>query len=303
MIQWNELKYLSEAERKMLEKVSGGGTGAKLPEEDILQFSIGKEEKFEIDTEAGKVRAFYYRPKNSERETLPLYINAHGGGFVKGRRDQDTRLCRNYCSRAHVAVLDVDYLPAPAVRYPGQLYQMYGVMQYCLDPIHAKELDIDPTRVMVGGHSAGGSLTIGAMLMAVDRGGRLPKAQFLDYAPLDMVTPTREKRNGIDNPVLPPELSDFFIKMYIDEDLVKEPYATPLNATDEQLRGLPETMIFYCDSDVFCDEAALFTARLLKVGIPVFAKCFMHSNHAFVVRRNGEYEIAEKYIIRALKNL
>ena len=31
---------------------------------------------------------------------IPLFINMHGGGFVKGRRDQDIVFCCNICSRS-----------------------------------------------------------------------------------------------------------------------------------------------------------------------------------------------------------
>jgi hypothetical protein len=37
--------------------------------------------------------------------------------------------------------------------------------------------------------------------------------------------------------------------------------------------------------------------------VPVLLRRFMHSNHAFVVRRNGEYEEAERMIVEELKGL
>ncbi len=76
---------------------------------------------------------------------IPLFINMHGGGFVKGRRDQDIVFCRNICSRSDCAIVDIDYVPAPAMRYPGQAYACYDVMLSCADC--ADKLEIDRSRI------------------------------------------------------------------------------------------------------------------------------------------------------------
>lgn len=302
MISWEPLE-VSEEDQKILDRLDKKSVGASLPDEKLNEFRTGEERDFDVETEAGTVHVYFYRPVGSEGKTLPLYINLHGGGFVKGRRDQDMVLCRNYCSRAGVAVLDIDYLPAPSVRYPGQIYQNYGALQYALDLLHAKELGIDPERVMLGGHSAGANLAAASTLMAVDRGGRLPKKLFLDYGIYDLATPTREKRNGASNAVIPPELSDFFVRMYVDADRKAEPYCSLVHATGEQLSAFPPTTIFSCDPDPLCDEGEAFGAKLVRNGVPVLLRRFMYSNHAFVVRRNGEYHEAERMIVGELISL
>jgi len=45
------------------------------------------------------------------------------------------------------------------------------------------------------------------------------------------------------------------------------------------------TVMCYCDNDTFCDESAAFNARLLTVGVPVYAKRFFNSSHGFTVQR------------------
>lgn len=51
---------------------------------------------------------------------------------------------------------------------------------------------------------------------------------------------------------------------------------------------------------MFCDEDAEFHERLLKLGVPVYGKRFLHSSHGFVVQRRDEYELAEKMLLTAL---
>lgn len=296
---WKDLKVTDE-EKKLAEEIRMGGAGRSLSEEELTRYSVAKEWDMQIDTTVGETLVHMYCPVETD-ELLPLYINIHGGGFVKGRRDQDIVYCRNISSRSGCIVADIDYVPSPDMRYPGQVYACYDVVQYFA--AHAEESVANRERIAVGGHSAGGNLTAALILMAIDRGGFVPTLQILDYAGLDMCTPTLERRNGDSNPSIPPWKSDFYNKMYVDPEDAGEVYCSPAFASDEQMRKMPQTLMIYCDNDMFCDEAEVYAGRLLRLGVPVYAKRFFHSNHGFVVRRNGEYEVAEKMILRALRCL
>ena len=77
-------------------------------------------------------------------------------------------------------------------------------------------------------------------------------------------------------------------------------YCSPAFAADEQMAKMPPALMMYCESDMFCDEAAEFQRRLLSLGVPVYGKRFLYSNHGFVVQRKNEFELAEKMILTAL---
>lgn len=293
---WKELEVSSE-EEKLAKEIVNGGAGKSLPQELLNQYHVEKEWDLEIETSAGKTLVHMYRNQNDE-ETLPLFINIHGGGFIKGRRDQDIVFCRNFSSRSGCVIADIDYVPSPSMRYPGQVYACYEVLQYFAE--HAEEFHIDRERIALGGHSAGGNLTAASILMAIDKGAFVPALQILDYPGLDMATPALEKRNGDSNPRIPAWKSDFYNKMYVNPEDAKEVYCSPAFATDEQLAKMPKTVVMYCDNDVFCDETEVFAGRLLKLGVPVYARRFFHSNHGFTVQRKGEYEEAEQMILDAL---
>ena len=263
---WKELKVTTE-EQELARQIVEGGAGKSLSEEQLNQYQVEKEWNLEIDTRVGKTLVHLYRT-GSEAELQPLFLNVHGGGFIKGRRDQDIVFCRNFGSRSGCVIADIDYVPSPAMRYPGQVYACYDVLQYFAK--HAEELGIDRAKIAMGGHSAGGNLTAAAILMAIDEGTFVPALQILDYAALDLATPGGEKRNGNSNPRIPAWKSDFYNKMYVNQDS-------------------------------FCDEDEQFAARLLKNGVPVYARRFYQSNHGFTVQRKGEYEQAEQMILLALR--
>ena len=146
---WKDLK-VSPEEEKLVEEIRAGGIGKSLPEEALKEFQVDWEEDIEIDTRAGTALVHMYWPKMQEGEKIPLLINIHGGGFVKGRRDQDIVYCRNIGSRFGGAVADIDYVPAPVMRYPGQVYACYDVLQYFGN--HGEEMEIDVKRIAMGGH-------------------------------------------------------------------------------------------------------------------------------------------------------
>lgn len=297
---WRELS-VNEADRQLVKEIIESGAGKSLPKEKLNEYHVGKEQDLEIETAAGKTLVHFYRPEGSEGKTIPLLINFHGGGFVKGRRDQDIVFSRKFCQLGNIAVLDVDYVPAPLMRYPGQVYACYDVMQYCFDPLHAAELGIDPDRIALAGHSAGGNLAASIVTRAIAEGTKVPALQILDYPGLDLSKSAKDKRNGDSNPRIPLWKSDFYDRMYSDPDQRGEVYASPALAGDDILAQMPPTVLLFCENDTFCDEDQEYAERLLKAGVPVFAKCFLHSSHGFTVQCRDEYQTAEKMIFNALK--
>lgn len=55
-------------------------------------------------------------------------------------------------------VLSVDYSLSPEVKFPVALEESYSVVSYVSSSETAAKLNVDPTRVAVGGDSAGGNL-------------------------------------------------------------------------------------------------------------------------------------------------
>ena len=297
---WREL-VVDEKDQQLVKEVIESGVGKSLPAEKLNAYHAGEERDFEIDTTVGKTLVHFYRPENSEGKTLPLLVNLHGGGFVKGRRDQDIVFSRKFCQLGNIALLDVDYVPAPLMRYPGQMLASYDVLQYCFDKQNAAELGIDPGKIGVAGHSAGGNLTAAIITKAIMEGGHVPALQILDYPGLDLSRGAKDKRNGDSNPRIPLWKSEFYDRMYSDPDQRSEVTASPALADDEVLAKMPPTVMLFCENDTFCDEDQEYAERLLKLGVPVFAKRFFKSSHGFTVQCRDEYQIAEKMIFDAMK--
>jgi acetyl esterase len=112
-------------------------------------------------------------------DTLPIVLHCHGGGWILGDKDTHERLDRELANAAQVAVVFVNYTPAPEAHYPVQNEQAYTALRWAVD--NAGEFGGDAGRVAVIGDSAGGNMTAALTLMAKERGGPQLAAQALFY--------------------------------------------------------------------------------------------------------------------------
>ena len=289
---------LSEVDAKKIAEIRNNGVGNVVSEELLHMYSVLKEEIFIVPCDQGDFKVYVYWPKES-KEKLPLYVNAHGGGFVKGMRQQDIVFARNVSSNVECVVMDIDYTPAPDLMFPGQIYQSYEAVRFAI--AHQGEWNIDVSKIAMGGHSAGGSITTAVSLLAGQKEEFKLCLQILNYSGFDLYKPIQLKRNGYANPRIKPDKAEFYNRMYLKEDQKLDPLASPLYAPDEMLRKLPDTLIIECDQDFFCDEGIEFARRLMENGVFVMQKSFMNSKHGFLIQRKDEFEEAEKIIFKQLE--
>jgi acetyl esterase/lipase len=131
------------------------------------------------------VSVHVFRPA-SARPRTPAVLWIHGGGMVLGDAAQDSGFCHRIADQLNIVVVSVEYRRAPEHPFPTPLEDCYTALQWL-----ARQPDIDPTRIAVGGASAGGGLAAALMLLAKERGEIRPVLQLLSYPMLDDRTTTR----------------------------------------------------------------------------------------------------------------
>ena len=239
-------------------------------------------------TEAGGVRVLAY---NLDRpQTLPLFVDIHGGGFTMGCAEMDDPWMSDVAERAGVKILSIDYSLAPEHPFPKALDECYGVMKYAKE--HAEELGIDPGSMAVGGHSAGGNLSAGICLLDGERRQLGLKALILDYPPLDLHTDPYLKPRP--KKAIPPRLARLFDIAYCgSRQAAKNPLISPSFATDEQLGSFPPTLMISAGQDSLAAEELAFKDRLESTGVPVSYRRFDGSPHGFTL--NGGPDATEAW--------
>jgi acetyl esterase len=63
----------------------------------------------------------------------------------------------------------------------------------------------------------------------------------------------------------------------------KEPTISPLQASIEQLNGLPAALVINGENDVLCDEGEAYARKLLEAGVRVTAVRYHGTIHDFVM--------------------
>jgi len=222
------------------------------------------------------------RPQNSRNDTLPVVIFTHGGGWVLGGFDTHERLVREIAIKANVVVVFVNYTLSPEGKYPVALEQAYATANWVAR--NGKSINVDSSRLAVVGDSVGGNLTAALTLLAKERGGPSIKFQVLFYPVTDanFDTPSYEKyEQGY---WLTREGMKWFWNNYTSKETNrKEPTVSPLQASKEQLSGLPSALIINGENDVLCDEGEAYALKLLEAGVRVTAVRYHGTIHDFVM--------------------
>ena len=124
--------------------------------------------EYDIPTGAGETKVWVFKPVKTLKQPLPVFVNLHGGGFILGSAEMDNHWCPVIADRAECIVVNVEYQLAPEHPFPAALHECYDVMKWLYE--HPDELQIDPNRLAIGGHSAGGNLATAVCLLDIQKG-------------------------------------------------------------------------------------------------------------------------------------
>ena len=230
---------------------------------------------------AGPIPLRMYRPLGCEAgQALPVLVYYHGGGWVIGDLDTHDVLCRELCNAGACAVISVDYRLAPEHRFPAAVDDAVAALYW----VHAQagELRLDPSRIAVGGDSAGGNLAAVAAIAARDAGKVPLRLQLLIY-------PATDQRRGAPSHAANGQgylLTRESIAYYHDHYLVDARHdddwrASPLLC--ENLGGLPPAFVLTAGYDPLRDEGLQYAQRLSEAGARSTLMCFERQIHGFVL--------------------
>ncbi|TMV43909.1 alpha/beta hydrolase [Paenibacillus mesophilus] len=220
-----------------------------------------------------------YEPIRREGAKLPALLWIHGGGYVLGHPDADDALCESFVQAADCVVISPDYRLAPEHPFPAGIEDCYAALLWMTNA--AEELNIDLSRIAIGGASAGGGLCAALALMARDRGGPSICFQMPLYPMIDdrNITPSSHE---ITDPAVWNRANNVAAwKMYLGEHAKGDisPYAAPSRANN--LAGLPPAYTCVGQLDPFRDETMVYAARLAHAGVDVEFQLYPGCYHGF----------------------
>jgi acetyl esterase/lipase len=219
-----------------------------------------------------------YTPAGVKDGGAVLWI--HGGGMVIGSVAQDDAACFATASALGAVVVSVDYRLAPEHPFPAPLDDCTEAWDWIQG--NAELRSIDPTRVAVGGQSAGGGLAASVVQRLVDRGGIQPVAQWLFCPMLDDRTAANRDLDSVKHFLWNNNSNRAGWASYLSVapgSAVVPEYASP--ARRQTVVGFPPTWIGAGDIELFHDEAVAYGAALRAAGVDVVVDVVAGAPHAF----------------------
>jgi len=229
----------------------------------------------------GSVRVRIVRPEG-ETASLPVVMHFHGGGWILGDKDTHDRFTREIAVGAHAAVVFVDYERSPEAKYPVAIEQAYAATSYVAQ--HAGGLGVDASRLALIGDSVGGNMVAAVTLLAKQRGGPRIDLQVLCYPVTDAAFDTASYTEFADGPWLTRPAMQWYWDAYLPDASARAAItATPLKATIEQLRGLPEAVVMVDENDVLRDEGEAYARKLSQAGVRTTTVRYNGTIHDFML--------------------
>lgn len=243
---------------------------AGIPEE------VGKVENRTIPGPGGEIPVRIYTPEGEG--PFPSLVFYHGGGWVIGDLDTVDVPCRLLTNRANCVVVSVDYRLAPEHKFPAAADDAYAAAKWVVE--NGPSIQVDSSRVAVGGDSAGGNLAAVVSLLARDKNEIDLAYQLLIYPVTNYSYETVSYRDNADGYLLTKDSMVWFWDHYLrDAEDGKNPYASPLRTED--LSNLPPTLVITAEFDPLRDEGEDYAQRLKEAGVQVEETRYNGMIHGF----------------------
>jgi acetyl esterase len=238
---------------------------------------------------------------------LPVLVYFHGGGFTIGSIATHDALCRRLGHLAGCAVLSVDYRLAPENKFPAAQDDAWDAVQWV-----AREgagVGLDPSRIAVGGDSAGGTLAAVCAILARDAG--LPLAlQLLFYPGTAGHQDTPSHQRFAKGFVLEePHITYFFaqtLRTSADRDDWRFAPLDGLRADGQvaDLAGVAAAWFGLAECDPLVDEGVAYADRLRLEGVAVDLEIYRGVVHEFIKMGRALPEAAKAHAdaARALRH-
>ncbi|OMD59190.1 alpha/beta hydrolase [Paenibacillus odorifer] len=230
----------------------------------------------------GDVSIRIVRPPSSSSASLPVILYIHGAGWVFGNAHTHDRLIRELAVGAEAAIVFPNYSLSPEAKYPTAIEEIYAVLQWTAEK--GSEHGLDTSKLSIAGDSVGGNMAAAITLMAKERSGPKIAKQLLFYPVTDASFDTESYHEFAEGYFLQRDGMKWFWDQYTtDPEERNQITASPLRASLEQLRDLPDALVITGEADVLRDEGEAYAAKLREAGVNVTAVRFQGIIHDFVM--------------------
>jgi acetyl esterase/lipase len=211
---------------------------------------------------------------------LPVFMFFHGGGWVLGDFPTHQRLIRDLVVGSGAVAVYVDYTPSPEAQYPTAINQAYAATRWVAE--HGKDIGVDGKRLAVAGNSVGGNMAAVVALMAKEQKAPALRFQLLMWPVTNAGFDSGSYQQFAEGHFLTKGMMQWFWDNYTTHPAERaQIHASPLNASAEQLEGLPAALVQTAEFDVLRDEGEGYARHLDAAGVPVTSVRYNGMIHDF----------------------
>jgi len=222
----------------------------------------------------------------------------HGGGYLAGKPSHLDSLGSLLANELGVTFVAPQYRLAPKHPYPAGLDDAEDSWRWLIE---GGVGDIDPSRIAIGGNSAGAGLAAALVHRLHDQGGPQPSAQVLFYPMLDDCVAADRSLDEEDHFIWNNRQNyaawSAYVTPHSPGSAAVPPEAAPARRVD--LSGLPPTWIGQCALDLFARENEAYASRLSSSGVKCEVAVVEGAPHAFEVLVPGE-DVARAFVRSAV---
>lgn len=244
-----------------------------------------------------------YEPLDGGSDAAILWF--YGGGHLAGKPEHLDGIASLAVLELGVTVFVPKYRLAPKHPFPADLDDAYRAWAWLVE--NTKMNDIDPAKLAIAGHSAGGGIAAALAQRVYDAGGVQPLAQLLFYPMLDDSV-AADRSYDADNHWIWNNKANLaawsaYLKPHLPGADTLPEYAAPERRSD--LSGLPPTWVGQCGLDLFFDEYSRYADRLIGAGVHCETHLVDSVPHAFEVFEpdaaiSREFELSALDFLRQL---
>ncbi len=252
---------------------------------------------YSIPTRDGStIEARTYRSVKQEGTAkLPVLVYLHGGGYIFGSLDGEDATCSQIAINTGVLALNCNYRHTPEHIFPTAWNDSQDAIAWLF-----KNIDLvggDASRVIVAGASAGGQLTASLVLEKhlgksevlknlPDLAGQILMTPILAYPGHYEQGPGKQLKNSSyiinkDAPILGKKSVESMFELLKMGDVdLKDTKVNQVNATADEVKGLPPTVVSVAGMDLLRDEGLLYGKLLSEANVPTQTWLFKGMPHA-----------------------
>ena len=228
-----------------------------------------------IPSPSGSMAARVYKPAG--KGPHPILVYYHGGGWVLGSLDSHDRGVRGLTKAGGCVSVSVEYRLAPENPFPAAVSDCLVALEWISQ--NAGQFDGDPSRIAVGGDSAGGNLAAVTAIAARESGPDLA-FQLLIYPVVDSDLTRHSYKTFANAPMLPGDRMRYFWEQYVPDVGQRTDWrCAPLRAKNHA--GLPSALVIGAGLDPLVDEGRVYAEKLRSSGVSVEYRLFPRMTHAF----------------------